>query len=99
MIRKSGYRFSEKIMLYPEKSSREIGHHGVKHRKSGLGDTQSSVRIDDDGALFAQHGNTPGIERAAGQVSVTLRVDAFGEPQSHQQKFIGALFAVQAIVG
>src|SRR5258708_5608561 len=26
-------------------------------------------------------------------------IDALGEPQAHQQKFIGALFAVQPIVG
>ena len=30
---------------------------------------------------------------------VALRVDAFGEPQAHQQKFVGALFAVEMIVG
>ena len=40
-----------------------------------------------------------GIERAAGQRRIAPGVDALGEPQSHQQEFVGAFFAVEAIVG
>src|SRR5581483_7013621 len=38
-------------------------------------------------------------ERATGERGVTLRVDAFGKAQSHQQKFIGLLPARQRVVG
>ncbi len=30
---------------------------------------------------------------------IALGIDAFGEPQAHQQEFVGALFAVEEIVG
>ena len=39
------------------------------------------------------------VERAAGQRRIALGVDALGEPQSHQQEFVGAFFAVEVIVG
>ena len=39
------------------------------------------------------------IERAARQRLIASRINAFGQPQPHQQKFVGALFAVEAIVG
>ena len=39
------------------------------------------------------------IERAAGERRVAAGIDALGQPQAHQQKFVGALFAVEAIVG
>jgi hypothetical protein len=39
------------------------------------------------------------VERAAGKRGVTFGIDALGEPQAHQEKFVGALFAVQRIVG
>ena len=38
------------------------------------------------------------IERMAGERRVALRVDAFGEPQAHQQKFVGLLGARQRFV-
>ena len=40
-------------------------------------------------------GDAAGIERAARQRRVALGIDAFGEPQPHQQEFVGALFAVE----
>ena len=53
----------------------------------------------DDRALLAQHGDAARIERAAGERRIAPGVDALGEPQAHQQKFVGALFAVEAVVG
>ena len=62
-------------------------------------DAQPSVGIDRDRAFLTQQRDAARIERAAGQRRVTLGIDAFGEPQSHQQEFVGALFAVEEIVG
>ena len=39
------------------------------------------------------------IERAAGERSEARRVDAFGEPQPHQQELVGHLLARQRVVG
>ena len=39
------------------------------------------------------------IERAAGQRGIAAGIDAFGQPQAHQQKFVGAFLAVEMIVG
>ena len=44
---------------------RQIRHHGIEHRKSGLRDAQPPAVIDHDGAFFAQHRNAARIERAA----------------------------------
>ena len=40
-----------------------------------------------------------GVERPAGQRRVALRIDAFGEPQAHQQKFVGDFLAREHVVG
>ena len=71
----------------------EIRHDRIEHRETGLRHPQPAVGVDDDRAFFAQHGDPAGIERAARQRGVALGIDALGEPQSHQQKFVGALFA------
>ena len=42
--------------------------------------------------------NPPRIERAAGERRVARRIDAFGEPQSHQQKFVGHFARRQRLV-
>src|SRR4051794_30915438 len=39
------------------------------------------------------------VEGAARERRIALGVDAFRQPQTHQQKFVGALFPVQGIVG
>jgi hypothetical protein len=44
---------------------RQIRHHGIEHRKSGLRHPQSPVGVDNDGAFLAQHGDPVRIERAA----------------------------------
>ena len=44
---------------------REIRHHGIEHRKSGLGHPQPAVVVNHDGAFVAQDGNAVRIERAA----------------------------------
>ena len=80
-------------------SRRQISHHRIEHRKSGLRHPQPSAGIDGDGAFAGQQLDPAGIERAARQSRIALRVDALGEPQPHQQKFIGALFAVQDVIG
>ena len=46
-----------------------------------------------------EYGDPARVERAAGQGGIAFGVDALGEPQSHQQKFVGAFFAVEKIVG
>ena len=43
--------------------------------------------------------NAPRIDRAAGQRGIALGIDAFGEPQPHQQEFVGALLAIEHVVG
>ena len=40
----------------------------------------------------------PGSSVRPESAAIALGVDALGEPQSHQQEFVGALFAVEAIV-
>ncbi len=44
---------------------RQVRHHGIEHRKSGLRDAQSPVGVDNDRAFLAQHGDPVRIERAA----------------------------------
>ena len=41
----------------------------------------------------------PGSSVRPASAAIALRVDAFGKTQSHQQKFVGAFFAVEEIVG
>ena len=45
-----------------------------------------------------QDSDALGIERAAGERLVARRVDAFGEPQAHQQEFVGPLLARERVV-
>ena len=46
-----------------------------------------------DRAFLAQERDAARVERAAGQPRVARGVDAFGEPQAHQQKLVGHLLA------
>ncbi len=48
--------------------------------------------------LFAQHRDAARVELAAGERRITPGIDAFREPQAHQQKLVGAFFAVEKIV-
>src|SRR5437868_7031233 len=95
----SRWRARPRASARPDRSSGEIGDHGIEHGKPILGDAKPAVIIDDDRALLAQQRDTAGVERPSGDRRVALGIDAFGEPQSHQQEFVGALFAIEFVIG
>ena len=68
---------------------RQIRDHRVEHRKP-LGVTRRRpLAVVSTAPSVAQDRNALGIERAAGKRRVALGIDAFGEPQPHQQEFVG----------
>ena len=60
--------------------------------KSGRRDAQTPVHRFYEAKASEFH-NRPGGERRRRQGLETRQIDAFGEPQPHQQKFVGALLA------
>ena len=54
--------------------------------------------VDLDRAFLLQDRDAARIERAAGEPLVARGVDAFGEPQPHQQELVGHLRAQQRVV-
>jgi hypothetical protein len=77
---------------------REIGDHGIEQRKSRLRHAQPAAGVHGDDAFLAQNCDAGRIERASRQLLIALRIDTLGEPQSHQQELISALFAVEHII-
>ena len=52
-----------------------------------------------DRALLAQQRDALRVERAAGEPRVARGVDAFGQPQAHQQELVRHLLARERLVG
>ena len=81
-------------------SCREIGHHRVEQRETRHGSPAAGRRRRRRWRLPRRSSAMrAGSSAAAGQRGVALRIDAFREPQSHQQEFVGALLAVERVVG
>ena len=78
---------------------RQIGNNRVQHRKTGQGDAQPARIRRFDQAVLVQHGDARRVERPAGERLKTRNIDAFGEPQPHQQELVGHVLTRQRVVG
>ena len=78
---------------------RQIRHHGIEHRKARAGDAQAAVDRLDQALVRRATAMRAGSSGWPAKRRVALGVDAFGEPQTHQQIFVGLLGARQRLVG
>ncbi len=63
------------------------------------GDSQAAVGCRLDEAVGRELGDLLFRERPAGERGEAREVDAFGEPQAHQQEFVARLDAAERFVG
>ena len=83
------WRASNPVSIRARAKTRQIATTASSTGKSALRHAQAAVGGGLHRAFVAQDGNALGIERAAGERREALGIDAFGEPQPHQQEFVG----------